>query len=74
MSLPQIKEISFLKDNGLRDEILKTKKELFDLRFKKSTRQPFKSHEIKHLKHKLVQLLTIEHKNILQTVFSSQEF
>ena len=42
-------------------EIKKIKKELFDIRFKKSTSQMYKSHEIQHLKHKLRQLLTIQH-------------
>ena len=51
--------------------IFKTKQTLFKLRLKKSTRQAFKSHEIKHLKHKLAQLLTIEHQNILKTIFSN---
>jgi|TARA_B110000027_G_C15873797_1_gene192342 large subunit ribosomal protein L29 len=71
MSLPQIEDIKTLTNDELSKEILKVKKSLFDLRFKKSTRQSFKSHEIKHLKHKLAQLLTIEHQNILKTIFSN---
>lgn len=71
MSLPLVKEIQFLTDDALQNEILKTKQELFKLRLKKSTRQPFKSHEIKYLKYKLSQLLTIEHKKILKTIFSN---
>jgi large subunit ribosomal protein L29 len=70
MSLPQIVEIKNLNDSQLREEILKVKKEIFDLRFKKSTRQSFKPHEFKHAKHKLAQLLTIEHQRILNTIFS----
>ena len=70
MSLPQISEIKDLKNEELHKEILKIKKELFDLRFKKSTRQTFKPHEIKHAKHRLAQLLTIEHQKILNTIFS----
>jgi large subunit ribosomal protein L29 len=70
MSLPQISEIKDLKNEELHQEILKTKKELFDLRFKKSTRQAFKPHEIKHAKHRLAQLLTVEHQKILNTIFS----
>nr|YP_009163658.1 chloroplast 50S ribosomal protein L29 [Triparma laevis]BAS19112.1 chloroplast 50S ribosomal protein L29 [Triparma laevis] len=70
MSLPQISEIKDLKNEELHQEILKVKKELFDLRFKKSTRQSFKPHEIKHAKHRLAQLLTIEHQKILNTIFS----
>jgi large subunit ribosomal protein L29 len=71
MSLPLIKDIHFLTTKELQAEIFKTKQTLFKLRLKKSTRQAFKSHEIKHLKHKLAQLLTIEHQNILKTIFSN---
>jgi large subunit ribosomal protein L29 len=70
MSLPQISEIKDLKNEELHQEILKIKKELFDLRFKKATRQTFKPHEIKHGKHRLAQLLTVEHQKILNTIFS----
>ena len=69
MGLPQMINIKSLSSEELRKEILKTKKEIFNLRFKKATRQPFKPHEIKHSKHKLAQLLTIEHKQILDTIF-----
>ena len=41
-------------------EILSTKKELFDLRLKKATRQSFKPHLFKHNKRKVAQLLTLE--------------
>ncbi len=71
MSLPQINEVKNLTNEELSQEILKVKKELFDLKFKKATRQSFKPHKIKHLKHKLAQLLTIEHQKILNTIFSN---
>ncbi len=71
MSLPQISEVKNLTNEELSQEILKVKKELFDLKFKKATRQSFKPHKIKHLKHKLAQLLTIEHQKILNTIFSN---
>jgi ribosomal protein L29 len=40
------------------EEIRETEKILFDLRFKKATRLPFKSHEIKTAKKKVAQLKT----------------
>ena len=49
MSLPQISEIKDLKNEELHQEILKIKKELFDLRFKKATRQCAPTHERKNL-------------------------
>lgn len=41
-------------------EIVETKKNLFNLRLKKATRQSFKPHLFKHQKRKIAQLLTIE--------------
>ncbi|AFY69384.1 LSU ribosomal protein L29P [Thalassoporum mexicanum PCC 7367] len=60
MALPDIKDIKALSDDDLQAEVLALKKELFQLRLKRSTRQPFKPHEFKHTKHRLAQLLTIE--------------
>ena len=40
-------------------ELKETEKVLFDLRFKKATRQPFKPHEIKAKKKKIAMLKTI---------------
>nr|WAJ48353.1 hypothetical protein DMDDKFKA_00167 [Haslea ostrearia] len=39
--------------------IIETENQLFNLRFKKATRQSFKSHEIKNAKRRLAQLKTI---------------
>ena len=44
----------------IEDEIINSKKELFNLRLQRATRQSFKSHNFKHLKHKVAQLLTLE--------------
>ena len=41
------------------DELKKAEKALFDLRFKKATRQPFKPHQIKATKKKVATLKTI---------------
>mgnify|MGYP003331793859 CR=1 FL=1 len=59
MSLPQFNDIKELSNTEISDAILKTEKELFNLKFKKATRQPFKSHEIKFAKRQLAQLKTI---------------
>ena len=61
MGLSEITSIRKLTDDEMIYEIKKIKKELFDIRFKKSTSQMYKSHEIQHLKHKLRQLLTLQH-------------
>ena len=49
--------VNLAKLNG---EILEVKKQLFDLRLKKATRQSFKPHLFKHNKRKVAQLLTLE--------------
>lgn len=60
MPLPKIEEIRELSDQELSDRILETKKELFQLRFQKATRQLDKPHQFKHLRHRLAQLMTLE--------------
>lgn len=60
MPLPKIEEIRDLSDEELNDRIVETKKELFQLRFQKATRQLDKPHQFKHLRHRLAQLMTIE--------------
>ena len=59
MSLPQFNEIKELSNLEISDAIIKAEKELFNLRFKKATRQPFKSHEIKFAKRRIAQLKTV---------------
>ena len=59
MSLPQFADIISLSNNEVSEEILKTKTEIFNLRFKKATRQNFKSNELKSAKRKLAQLKTL---------------
>jgi large subunit ribosomal protein L29 len=60
MPLPKIEEVRDLNDQELNDQIVATKKELFQLRFQKATRQLDKPHQFKHLRHRLAQLMTLE--------------
>ena len=60
MPLPKIEDIRDLDDQALNDRIIETKKELFQLRFQKATRQLEKPHQFKHLRHRLAQLMTLE--------------
>ena len=67
MALPKISEIRELSDAQLSDEIASVKKELFQLRFQKATRQLETGfHQFKHLRHKLSQLMTVERERQLQ--------
>lgn len=61
MALPKIADIRSLTDEELASEIVAVKRNLFDLRLKQSTRRLDKTHEFKHNRHKLAQLLTVEH-------------
>lgn len=64
MSLPKIDEIIMLSKSELEDEIFNVKKELFRLRLRRGTKQSFKSHQLKHSKHRLAQLLMIKNSEI----------
>ena len=61
MAFPKMSDIRDLDDTQLREAILAVKKELFQLRFRQATRQPVKPHAFRHARHKLAQLLTLEH-------------
>ena len=61
MPLPKISEARELSDEKLVEEILAVKKQLFQLRLQKATRQLEKTHQFKHNKHRLAQLLSVEH-------------
>jgi len=59
MSLPQFTDLISLSNKEISEEITKTENVIFNLRFKKATRQTFKSHELKNGKRKLAQLKTL---------------
>ena len=60
MPLPKIEDARKLNDEELVDEILAAKRQLFELRFEQATGRLEKSHEFKHTRHRLAQLLTVE--------------
>ncbi|MBE9008801.1 50S ribosomal protein L29 [Pseudanabaenaceae cyanobacterium LEGE 13415] len=66
MALPKIADARSLGDEDLSEQILSTKKELFQLRMQQGTRQLDKPHQFKHLKHRLAQLLTVERERQLK--------
>lgn len=59
MALPVFNDISSLSNTEISEAILETETLLFNLRFKKATRQNFKSHEVKFAKCRLAQLKTL---------------
>lgn len=60
MPFKNFDELKQLDNEILKKEVVEAKKQLFELRVQKSTRQAFKPHLFKHLKRKIAQLLTIE--------------
>ncbi len=60
MALPQIEEVRNLSAEQLNEQVLDVKKQLFDLRLQQATGQLEKTHQFKHLRHRLAQLLTVE--------------
>nr|YP_010533684.1 ribosomal protein L29 [Gomphonema parvulum]UXX44835.1 ribosomal protein L29 [Gomphonema parvulum] len=59
MGLPKFTDIISLSNAEISKEIIETENQLFNLRFKKATRQSFKSNEIKNAKRKIAQLKTL---------------
>jgi large subunit ribosomal protein L29 len=70
MALPKIEKIREMSDVDISDEIVKVKRELFDLRLKRATRQPFKSSQFGYIKHRLGQLMTVESERKRQVMSS----
>jgi ribosomal protein L29 len=59
MSTIKFIDITKLSTKEIAEKIVATENELFQLNFKKATRQAFKSHEIKSLKRLIAQLKTL---------------
>ncbi|KAM3094844.1 50S ribosomal protein L29 [Phormidesmis sp. 146-35] len=66
MPLPKFEDAKNLSDQELADQIVAVKRQLFDLRMQKGTRQLEKPHQFKHAKHQLSQLLTVERERQLK--------
>ncbi|MEM6424032.1 MAG: 50S ribosomal protein L29 [Cyanobacteria bacterium P01_D01_bin.128] len=65
MALSKIQDIRQLSDQDIADEIVKVKKELFDLRFRQTTRQMEGGpHQFKHGRHRLAQLKTVQQERL----------
>jgi large subunit ribosomal protein L29 len=71
MALSKIKEVRGFSDEAISEEILASKRKLFELRLLQATSRLEKSHEFKHTRHRLAQLLTVERERQLQAEVSS---
>lgn len=72
MALPKIAELRELSDEALTSEIEAARKQLFDLRFQQATRRLEQTHQFKHTRHRLAQLLTVERERQLAAAKSEQ--
>ena len=61
MPLSKVEDARNLTDGELADEILAVKRHLFELRLQQATRRLEKPHQFKHARHRLAQLMTVEH-------------
>lgn len=74
MALSKAKELRALTDDEITAEIATIKRSLFDLRFKKATRQVETGfHEFRHSRRKLAQLMTIERERQLAAKATEKE-
>ncbi|NMF82251.1 50S ribosomal protein L29 [Nodosilinea sp. P-1105] len=72
MALPKIQDARNLSDEELLEAIVETKRDLFQLRFQKATRQLDKSvHQFKHARHRLAQLMTVQRERQLASLESA---
>nr|WDA98997.1 ribosomal protein L29 [Sciadococcus taiwanensis] len=60
MSMPKIQEVRNLTNEEIQEEIILVKKQIFELKLKRSTRQAFKPHLFRHAHHRLSQLFTVK--------------
>ena len=59
MSFYKFSEIDSFSIDEIFEALQSAQSELFNIRFKKATRQNFKSHEIKNTKRRIAQLKTL---------------
>jgi large subunit ribosomal protein L29 len=66
MALSKMADIRALNEQEVTDGIVAVKRQLFDLRLQQATGRLEKTHQFKHARHKLAQLLTVEHERKAQ--------
>ena len=71
MALPKIEEARQLDDQALDEAIVATQRRLFELRFQQAIRQlQSGTHQFKHERHRLAQLMTVRRERLLTTAQS----
>lgn len=74
MAFPKIEAARSLSDEELAEAIIQAKRELFDLRFQKATRQLETGfHRFKQVRRQLAQLMTVERERQIAAASSADE-
>jgi large subunit ribosomal protein L29 len=60
MALPKIKDARELSDEEISKALVEAKRKLFQLRLEQATGRLEKTHQFKHTRHWIAQLLTVE--------------
>jgi len=68
MALSKIQDFRDLSDEEIDTQIQTLKRQLFELRMQKATRQTVQPHLFKHARHQLAQLMTLERERQISMV------
>ncbi len=71
MALSKMQDLRALSAQELEEQIRSLKRQLFDLRLQKATRQTVLPHQFKQTRHQLAQLMTLERERQRSTTESS---
>lgn len=71
MALSKMQDFRALSAQELEEQIRSLKRQLFDLRLQKATRQTVLPHQFKQTRHQLAQLMTLERERQRSTTESS---
>lgn len=71
MALSKMQDLRALSAQELEDQIRTLKRQLFELRLQKATRQTVLPHQFKQTRHQLAQLMTLERERQRSAMASS---
>lgn len=74
MALPKVETIRELSDEELSQEIVAAKRQLFEMRFQKATRQLEQGlHQFRHTRHRIAQLLTVQRERQISAMIAEDD-
>ncbi|NJM65163.1 MAG: 50S ribosomal protein L29 [Acaryochloris sp. RU_4_1] len=60
MAMSKMADLRKLSVEEMEAQIQTLKRELFELRFQKATRESIQTHQFKHIRHQIAQLMTLQ--------------